>query len=208
MQLPLQTGLFLLLISLWAYGGKKALPSSHPGQTADLEASKLVTAKKNCENWAVAAGIESMLKQQNVDLDQNFWVMRINGGELCVPDPPSADALAAAVNREFVVDGNRHVLLEVQYSAGAPDNPDALIAGLKQQRITLMLLRGHVFYLTGVTYNEFINADGSRMFVLTELRLANSFANQPGQAFVRGRDNTDDIGGIISISATPAASHW
>ncbi|HZD08935.1 MAG TPA: hypothetical protein VE176_11845, partial [Candidatus Limnocylindrales bacterium] len=41
-----------------------------PDQTADLAAeTKLSTAKQNCENWAVAAGLETMLQRQNVALD-------------------------------------------------------------------------------------------------------------------------------------------
>jgi hypothetical protein len=30
----------------------------------------------------MAAGLETMLQKQNVALDQSFWVMRLNGGEL------------------------------------------------------------------------------------------------------------------------------
>lgn len=179
-----------------------------PGQTADLDAVKPVAAKQNCENWAIAAGLESMLKQENVNLDQNFWVMRISGGELCAPDIPKTEILADVVNREFVLEGGRHVLLELHYLPGAPGNADALIAGLKQQRLSLLLFRGHVYYLTGATYDELIHGDGSRMFILTELRLANTFAHQPGLAFIRSRDDLDEIGGIISVSVTTVAQRW
>jgi hypothetical protein len=211
-QLSRQAGvlLFLLVVSLWA-DDKKKLPQLYnkPGQTVDLEATKLVTARENCENWAVAAGLEAMLKQEDVTLDQNFWVMRISGGELCVPEVPSADLLAGVVNREFVTESGRHVLLELRYLSGAPNNPDALIAALKQQRLSLLLLRGHVFYLTGATYDEYINRDGSRLFIITELRLANTFAHQPGLAFTKGTDNMDEIGAMISVSVKPVETqHW
>jgi hypothetical protein len=44
-----------------------------PDQSADLARdTKLITAKQSCENWALAAGLETMLQQQNVALDQNF----------------------------------------------------------------------------------------------------------------------------------------
>lgn len=189
---------------------KKPQLYTKPGQTVDLEAPKLVTARQNCENWAVAAGLEAMLKRLDVALDQNFWVMRISGGELCAPEIPSADALANVVNREFVLDDGRHVLLDLHYVPGAPDNPDALIAALKQQRLSLLLLRGHVYYLTGATFDEFVNRDGSRMFILTELRLANTFPGQTGLAFMKGRDNMDEIGGLINVSVAPVApqQHW
>ena len=50
------------------------------------------------------AGLEGILKQQAVSLDQNFWVMRLSGGELCLDQLPSAEALAHAVNGQFVLE--------------------------------------------------------------------------------------------------------
>lgn len=200
-----------LLASLWA-GDKKKAPQLYtkPGQSIDLEPTKLVTARQNCENWAIAAGLESMLKREGVALDQNFWVLRINGGELCVPELPSTDTLAGVVNKEFVLDDGHHVLLEFHYVPGAPDNPDALLAGLKQQRLTLLLWRGHPYYLTGATYDEHVNRNGLRMFIITELRLADTFSGQPTATFVNGRDKMDEIGGVISVSAMPldVRQHW
>jgi hypothetical protein len=195
------TVILLLLASLLADGQKEAPKYSRLGQIVDLNSPKLTTAKQDCENWAMAAGLESMLKQQGVTLDQNFWVMRISGGEVCAPEVPSADSLSGVVNSEFVLEGARHVTLELNYAAGAPTNIDAVIMALKQQRLSLLLLRGHPYYLTGVTYDEFINSDGTRTFVLTELRLADTFAHHPETTFVKGRDNADDIGGWISVSA-------
>ena len=188
---------------------RKKLPQSHlkPGQTASIDAGKLITAKQRCENWAVAAGLETMLKQQNVALDQNFWVMRFNGGELC-SEVPSPELLAHIVNNEFVLDDGRHVQLELQYLSGVPTNTDALIAALKEQKISLLLLRGHPYYLTGATYDEYVNRDGSRMFIVTELRLANTFAREPGLAFVKGRDNLDEISAVVSVSVTTSSAHW
>ena len=211
-QFPGQAGVvvFLLVISAWA-GDKKNQPQLYtkPAQTVDLESPKLITARENCENWAIAAGLESMLKREDVALDQNFWVMRLSGGEICAPDVPAEDVLAHVVNREFVVEDDRHVLLELTYLRGAPDNPDRLIANLKQQQLSLLLLRGHVYYLTGATYDEYINRDGSRMFIITELRLANTFARQPGLAFTKGQDNMDEIGAMISVKVTPVTTqHW
>lgn len=208
-QFPKLAGILLcLLLSVSADDKRKQQLYNRPGQTVDLETRKLVTARQPCENWAIAAGLEAMLKRQDVALDQNFWVIRMSGGELCAPDIPSADALAGVVNKEFVLEDGRHVALELQYLPGAPASPDALIAGLKRQQLSLLLLRGHVYYLIGATFDEFISHDGGRMFVINELRLANTFAGQPGLTFVKGRDNMDEIGGTISVSATPVAKRW
>ena len=173
-------------------------------QTVDLPSEvKMTTAKQNCENWALAAGIETMLQRQNVTLDQSFWVMRLNGGELCLEKLPSIDAISQVVNKEFVLDDGRHVRLETHFAPGPPVNIDAVIAGLKTQQVSLLFWQGHPYYLTGVTYDERIGRDGTRFFEVKEMRLANTFAKVPGITFQKGRDNPDDIAGILSVAVVP-----
>jgi hypothetical protein len=195
--------LLFLLISLQAAGQKQGQQYYlKPDQTADLAAdTKLNTAKQSCENWAVAAGLETMLQRQNVALDQSFWVMRLNGGELCVDDTPTIDALRLVVNRDFVLDDGRHVRLEIHFEPGPPVNVDPIIAGLKLQQVTLLLWRGHAYYLTGVTYDERIGRDGTRFFEVKEIRLANTYAKLPGVTFQKGRDDPAEIQGVLSVSA-------
>jgi hypothetical protein len=196
----------LAAVSLYA-GDKvsKKLQQSYqlrPDQTIDLPEGKLITAKQSCENWAMAAGLETMLKKKGVSLDQSFWVMRLNYGELCA-DLPSIDALAKVVNNEFVLEDGRHVRLDLQFTPGAPGHVDSIIAGLQQEEIALLIWRGHPYYLSGITYDEYIGKDGGRLFEIKELRLANTFAEKPGIAFLRGRDDPGEIQGIVTIAVTP-----
>ena len=127
----------VLLLSVCGYAGdKKKQAQSYklkPDQTADIAVGKLSTARQECENWAVAAGLETMLHQQNVELDQSYWIMRLNGGELCVPGIPSVDVLAKLVNREVVLADGRHATLELQYIPGAPTNIDSLSSACKSR---------------------------------------------------------------------------
>jgi hypothetical protein len=195
---------FVLLPGLSLRAADKKQQQSYylkPDQTADLAADvKLATAKQNCENWALAAGVETLLQRQNVALDQAFWVLRLNGGELCADELPKMDALERVVNREFILDDSRHVRLEVRFAPGAPVNVDPVIAGLKLQQLSLLLWRGHPYYLTGITYDERIGRDGTRFFEVKELRLADTFAKLPTTTFQKGRDNPDEIAGILSIA--------
>ena len=62
---------------------------------------------------------------------------------------------------------------------GAPTNIDGLIYGLQSQNISLLIFRGHTYYLAGATYDEYIGLDGGRMLQVKELRLANTFAGKP-----------------------------
>ena len=198
--------LFLLLLTLSVQAADKKQQQSYylkPDQSVDLARdTKLTTAKQTCENWAMAAGLETMLQEQNVALNQNFWVMRLNGGELCLSDLPTIEALTQTVNKEFVLDDRRHVRLEIHFTPGPPVSIDPVIAGLKLQQVTLLLWRGHPYYLTGLTYDERIGRDGTRFFEVKEIRLANTYAKLPGVTFQKGRDDPAEIQGILSVNAT------
>jgi hypothetical protein len=194
-----------LALALHAGDDKKNQKQAYylkPDQTADLASPATVTAKQNCENWALAAGLETMLRKQNVALDQNFWVMRLNYGEICVSHLPVMDAVAQVVNNEFVLDDGRHVRLELHFTPGAPTNVDALLAGLQRQQHALLVWRGHPYYLIGATYDERIGLDGTRVFDVKQLRLADTFAKHPGITFEKGRDNLDEIEGMVTVSVT------
>lgn len=198
-----QFALFFVLAALLANGlGKKPQQAFQTiaDQKVDVGVGPLTTAKQRCENWALAAGLETMLRKQGVALDQNFWIMRINLGELCVNTLPSMDNLASVVNREFVLDDGRHVLLAIRYTPGPPTNVDEVIAGLKQQQVALLFFHGHPFYLTGATYDLQIGREGLRRFMIKELRLANTFAGEPGITFQRYREENEEIEGILTVS--------
>jgi hypothetical protein len=169
-------------------------------QTLDLVSPKMVMAREKCENWGLAAGLETMLQKQNVPLDQSFWVMHLNYGEICIDRLPDMSHVAQVVNQEFVLDDGRHVRLELHFVAGAPTNVDAVLGALQQQQPTLLLWHDHFYYLTGATYDERIGRDGTRNFEIKELRLADTFASHPGATFQKGRDNLGEIGGIVSVS--------
>ncbi|MGH9570110.1 MAG: hypothetical protein ACRD4F_10740, partial [Candidatus Angelobacter sp.] len=141
----------------------------------------------------------SMLRQKKINLDQRFWVMRLYGGEVCAQELPSPESLAQAVDADFVLDDGRHVRLQLQFTAGAPRDVDSLIASLERQQIVVVLWHEHPYYLAGATYDEEIGRDGSRLYLIKELRLANTFAKLPGVTFEKNRDNVEEIQGIISL---------
>jgi hypothetical protein len=200
------TIVFLLLALSLQAADKKQQQAYYlkPDQSTDLASdTRMITAKKNCENWALSAGLETMLQRQNVTLDQNFWVMRLNGGEVCVDEPMTIDVLSKSVDQEFVLDDGRHVRLEIHFVPGPPVNIDSVIAGLKLQQLSLLLWRGHPYYLTGITYDERIGRDGTRFFEVKELRLANTYPKLPAVTFEKGRDDAGEIQGILSVTVLP-----
>jgi hypothetical protein len=77
-----------------------------------------------------------------------------------------------------------------------------MIAALRQQQLSLLFLRGHAYYLTGLTYDEHILASGGRMFVIREMRLADTFSGNANVVFVNGEDKAEDIQGVLSVAVT------
>jgi hypothetical protein len=77
-----------------------------------------------------------------------------------------------------------------------------LLIALSLQQITLMLWRGHPYLFDRRTYDERIGRDGTRLFEVKELRLANTYAKLPGVTFQQGQDDPAEIQGILSVSAT------
>jgi len=106
------------------------------------------------------------------------------------------------VNGQFVLEDGRHIRLELRYVSGAPSNVDDVVAGVQRKQLSLLLLHGHAYYLTGLTYDEYIGRDGSRLFEIRELRLADTFAKLPAITFQKGRDDMADIGGVLTIFVT------
>jgi hypothetical protein len=113
---------------------------------------------------------------------------------------PTIDALELVVNRDFVLDDRHHIRLEIYFESGPPVNVNPVIAGLKLQQVSLLLWRGHPYYLTGVTYDERIGRDGTRFFEVKEIRLANTYPKLPGVTFQKGRDDPAEIQGILRVS--------
>ena len=202
MQRFLQVGRLFVVLLLFA---SSAEPQgyTYPNQKLDFPTDlKYSTARQSCQNWAFAAGLEMLLKRHNVPLDQTYWVQRLNGGDSCLDRLPSIERLKEVMNKEFALDDGRHVRLEAQFVTGAPINIDVVIAGLQQQELSLLLWRGHPYYMTGITYDMFVRTDGVRQFTVREVRLADTFDKQPATTFQRGRDNVNDIAGILSVLVT------
>ena len=192
----LQVGmLFVFLVLLVVPAENQQYPNKKIDFPADVKYS---TARQNCQNWAFAAGLETMLKRHNVSLDQTYWVQHLNGGEFCIDELPGIEALKRVMNKEFSLEGGRHARLEAQFVPGAPINVAAIIANLQQQELSLLIWRGHPYYLTGATYDMYISGEGNQ-YTIREVRLADTFDKQPATTFQRGRDNPSDIAGILTI---------
>jgi hypothetical protein len=174
------------------------------GLTEGLPSLAVTAPAQKCENWAWAAGVEAILRTQNVPLDQHFWAQKADGGEICLETlRPLAD-LARVVDGEYVVDVGRKVKLEARYTVGAPVNTASIVHDLHRGQPSLLVWKGHPYLIYGVLYDEYWSPAGFTFFEIRELRLLDPFYEDQRRTavFVRGQDDPAQIGGVFEITVT------
>jgi len=175
------------------------------GQTAELPSPPALSVAQKCENWAWAAGVESILRSQGVALDQHYWVQKSDGGEICLESLAPLEQLSKVVTGEYVLDDASKVRLEARYTLGAPANVDSIILGLRGGHPALLIWRGHAYVIYGVLYDEYVSPTGHRLFDIRELKLVNPVYEDDRRlvSFLKDRDDPAEIGGTLEISVTP-----
>ncbi|HEV2021239.1 MAG TPA: hypothetical protein VGQ94_01795 [Terriglobales bacterium] len=186
---------------------KKRIPLLlNSGVTAELPSPAAATAVQTCENWAWAAGVETILRTQNVALDQHYWVQKSDAGEICLESLASLEKLSKVVTGEYVLDDSRKVRLEARYTVSAPVNLDSIILSLRGGQPAILVWKGHAYVLYGVVYDEYISPTGNRFFDIRELKLIDPYYAEDDRrlvSFVRDRDDPADIGGTFEINVAP-----
>ena len=216
----------LLVVPLSADNKPKGAPLAKlPPQSINV-VTTVANPAQMCTNYAVAVAIATMLRVQNVPLDQHFWVQKANGGEVCLDSLPDLDRLTRSINGVYTLDDGRKVTLETEVIPGAPHVPDDVLAPMKKGIPLLILWKSRAYLLHGAVYDEYIYPNGQRMFQLTELKMTDVLApstpsgTKPARvsdppppqrevSFTTGTDDAADITAIVRVTATPVdPQHW
>lgn len=199
--------LLLLALAASAQDPKKlkGMPLAvRPGQEEQITDLAVAPASQKCDNWSWAAGVETLLERQDVDLEQEFWLLRAYAGTVCISPLGDAQKLVSAINGEYVLDDGRKVRLAARFLPGPPDQADWMIMSLRRGHPFLLLWRGHAYLVQGVVFDEYIAPTGARLFEIREFRLLDPFAQGDKQrvTFVKGRDDAGEIAGTLDVEAT------
>lgn len=176
------------------------------GVAAEMPAPATPVPAQKCENWAWAAGVETILRTQDVPLDQHYWVIKSDGGEVCLESLAPLERIAGVLTGDYVLDDNRRVRLEARVTPGAPTDMGAIIVGLRRGQPALMAWKGHAYLIYGVVYDEYLSPVGYRYFNIREIKLLDPFyAQGDGRllSFVFDRDDPAEIGGTLEITVIP-----
>src|SRR5438270_8368430 len=210
--LPAPAGPFHFLF-FWRHSQPPGMTHmDHPEQTAEIADLVSATAKQKCENWGWAAGLETILKRQGVDIPQNYWVMKADGGEVCKEQTPDLEALSKVITGAYQLDDGRKVRLEVEAVSGAPTDMDSMIDAPRHGRPMLFVWKGHSYVYRGLVYNEMIAANGQHQFDVRQVELLDPFfdtAAKQAALFDREKDDPNDITGLMDVVVIPIeGTNW
>jgi hypothetical protein len=176
-----------------------------PDQSVDIPSLSTAAAEQKCENWAWAAGLETILRTQKVDLKQKYWVLKADGGELC-KDGVDLGSRVQYINGEYVLDDGRHVRLQATTIDGLPQGIDAFILAPQAGRPLMLMWKGHPYLYVGMNFEELRFANGQKEFAVSRLKFLDPFATDAANQVVyfdREKDNVTDISGMMDVIVTP-----
>jgi hypothetical protein len=176
-------------------------------QAVEIQGIKVLPPVQKCNNWGWAASIETLLRLQDVRLDQRFWITKLNSGELCLDELASFEDMAQAIDGEYIIGVNKKVQLKTTYARGAPTVPDQMITSLRDGMPMIFFWKGHPYLMVGMTYDEYLGPNNARIFHVKQMKLLDPMAAeddpQRNVVFVRDQDNIADIDGTMTVQATP-----
>ena len=204
--------LMLILLGAGSYlrAGRKRSDirfDAKPGQVAEMPAPS-ITARRPCENWGWAASVETLLKSAGVAMPQNFWVMRANGGEVCVANPENVLSLNQFIDGDFALDDGRRIRVESHYVPNQQISVEDLILALRNQQPRIMFWKNRAYVIYGMVYDELIAPAGVRRYQWKQFKLIDPMYSDPKQREVvlnSDHDDPADLAGILAITAAPRA---
>lgn len=171
---------------------KKPKGVIHLQEVKDVPA---VHAEQPCNNYSWAASLAAVLASQNAAIDQDFWIDKYYGGDLCLNEIGAPDDLIRKAEGEYVLDDGRHVQLKLTYFPGLPSNASALLVPIMTDQILIMFLDGKAELLTGAMWDEYLSNRGERMIDVKELHLLDPLPDGEKQKVVLNA-NGDDLGKV------------
>jgi hypothetical protein len=198
---------FCLALSPLAFAAKKKpqfVLAKNPDQWVELSRVADVVAEQPCGNWAWAAAMEAILRRQNVELDQRYWIFKINGGLACLPSAGTFENLKKQIDGEYNLADGRKVRIDINYRESLPDTTDALILPMAHGRPYVIWWKNQPYLVKGATWDEMIFQTGQKMVQIKTLKLVNTIEHGSKRevVFDRTTDDTNDLNATFDAVVT------
>ena len=193
----------MLALTLAGYAGKKPGLSltKLPTASAEIKSLALQLAKQKCPNWAWAATVEMMLARQDVDIKQTDWILKADGGELCIETKPSLEAIKRVVEGNYVQPDGSKIHITGIVTKEVTD-VGYLVGSLREGRPLLILYSGRVLVLKAIVYDEYIYPNNQRMFEVVKMTLLDPFGGDP-VIFDKSIDDPNRVEGAFEVRVGP-----
>jgi hypothetical protein len=142
-----------------------------------------------------------MLARQGVDIKQVDWIMKANGGEVCIESTPVLDDVKRVVTGNYVQPDGSKIHISGIVTKGAND-VGYLIGSLREERPLLILLGGRVLVLQSLLYDEYIYPNNQRMFEVVKMTLLDPLGGDP-VIFDKAADDPGLVQGIFEVRVGP-----
>ena len=193
----------MLAFTVAAHAGKKQGLSltKLPTASAEIKSLALPLAKQKCPNWAWAATVEMMLARQDVDIKQTDWILKADGGELCIENTPSLERIKRVVEGNYVQpDGSKIHITGIV----TKDITDVgyLVGSLREGHPLLILYGGRVLVLQSILYDEYIYPNNQRMFEVVKMTLLDPLGGAP-VIYDKTTDDPNRVEGAFEVRVGP-----
>jgi hypothetical protein len=170
----------------------------------DIKDIPEVHAKHPCNNHSWAASLAAVLSVQNASIQQDFWVDKFYGGDVCLDQMGAPEDLIRKTEGEYVLDDARHVELKLEYFAGLPSNSSVLLVPIMKEEILIVFLDGRAELLVGAMWDEYLSPRGERMIDLKELHLLDPLQPAEKQRVTLDASNEEisKVSGYMKVKAT------
>jgi hypothetical protein len=177
-----------------------------PEQVAVIDNVPPVVSERDCQNWALAAGLEIALRLQGVaQLKQTSWVRQLGDEKDCPTTLGDITAFTSAIDREYTEDDGTRVQVHAVYRRGADITPDDLIGPILEHIPALLIWKGQLFVLYGVEYNRHVDPSGrTRSFQVLALKLIDprypTTSSERFTSLVAGKNDFAEVDGLLHVS--------
>lgn len=208
--------MLLAVLGLFACCGNASAqdeqPSGYfvPDQSVKVEKVPEVNAAQHCENYALAADLEAMLRQQHAPISQNQIADRIWSGK-CLESPPELEQTKHALEGDYVLDDGRHVRVEATFTNSLPTTPEPFLLPLMNGQTYVLYWRQHAYLLVGALWDETVTSGQQKVFHFREFTLLDPFQRGDKRTVTVdvAKDGLSEFGGTFQVKVTEAKpSEW
>ncbi len=181
-----------------------------PDQSVKVPDVPEVHAVQRCENYALAADLEAMLRQQNAPISQDAIADKIWSGA-CLDSPPDLEQVKRRLEDEYILADGRRVRVEAKVMSALPSAPEPFLLPLFHGETYVLYWRNHAYLLVSVLWDETNFYGAGRIFHFRQFTLLDPFETGEKRTVTVdvAKNGLSEFGGTLQVKVTEdKPSQW